>query len=610
MDLWRWPLMLLHPRTLLLVGGLSLAGLGHLLFVASPLPGNLAQAHSRIAGLTDSTSCATCHRAGGVNDGCLSCHTEIATQLNERSGYHHYLLADEPRQSCGDCHAEHNGHDFPLISDISWGAQTAAAFRHPHVDFGLHGKHDTLACEKCHTPDLKLVLPGFATLPRDETLLGLSQDCRACHADFHTDGLTPPCGACHGQDSFQPPVHFDHAVHFPLTGGHAKLSCDNCHRFPASTPVPAVASDHTLAVNVTPALSHPPAPSRLLPFPFDDVRGGTCGECHPTPHRVDFSEACEVCHSTHDPVWTNAATAMTPERHASTGFRLDPPHAEVACIGCHPADLVFKERHPDPRAPGYERRQDNCQGCHTDAHGGQFRGRHDGCLDCHDPHAFTPPIFGHAAHARLFALTGAHAAASCDACHKKESALAVRQFVGTPHECQVCHQDPHAGQFSVELASGDCNSCHDGTSTTFSIRPFDHQARTGFALTGAHAQADCVGCHREQSFEHAGSTVKARRYRDTATECQSCHKDVHRGQFADYDACTICHKSEWKWTDVVFNHNEQSRFPLEGAHRRVPCTGCHLSSETPDGDVVVHYKPLGRECKDCHAIPPNPVRDR
>ncbi len=104
-------------------------------------------------------------------------------------------------------------------------------------------------------------------------------------------------------------------------------------------------------------------------------------------------------------------------------------------------------------------------------------------------------------------------------------------------------------------------------------------------------------------------------YRQAANECgYSDHRDlyrdakrfglldVHRQQLVDYGKCDSCHTSFSNWKDLEFDHNTQSRFSLEGAHATVACSRCHLPMKVADGSEVVQYKPLGRECVDCHEI--------
>lgn len=552
----------------------------------------MSHTHAAVELLTRPEGCATCHTETGLADGCLSCHEEISAQLQDRRGYH-ATLTDPDNPTCGSCHPEHLGEGFPITSRLSWGAQVAAAFRHPHVEFALKGDHTELTCDQCHVDhrEESFQLPQFPDRTRHQTFLGLDQTCSSCHDDPHSGGHVEKCGSCHGQNHFDPPEFFDHAEHFALAGGHDNLDCASCHTFPA----PVSESQRRDRLKAGRARSDA--------FPFDTLRGRSCVECHQAPHRAEFDVTCDVCHPGDDPHWTNAAETMTPELHAQVGFRLDDPHSDVACSKCHTPGLPFAKRHPNPSAVGYRRFEDTCSGCHEDVHKGQFAGRYDRCLDCHERQRFAPSTFGHDAHAKEFALVGAHLGVACSSCHERSSESGERRFSGTTHSCQQCHDDPHAGQFAAKLAAGDCTSCHRPESDTFEIEPFDHAARTGVPLTGAHARADCRGCHFSVPMQAAdGSEVVAQRFVGTPQACASCHEDNHRGQFADYAGCESCHTSDETWLSVDFDHERQSRFKLTGAHAKLLCSSCHLPTSQEDGSEFIQYKPLGIECRSCHEV--------
>ena len=582
---------LLSRRTPLFVGALVAAALTGLLVEYSPQPGTLSSAHAEIVGAQTIDACGSCHAGGALAENCLRCHEEIATQLRERRGYHSFLLDGEaPR--CTPCHTEHHGAEFPLTSEISWGAQVPRAFRHPQVEFALEGKHTNLACEACHLKKYmtNLLSPSapaaFRAVRRQHTFLGLTQECKGCHEDPHAGGLSWACGECHGQDGFSPTPHFDHGVHFPLDGGHRDLACLGCHAIPPAK-----------------------TPSEPRPFPFGKVRGKTCEACHTSPHRAQFAAACEACHPRSDPQWTMASSQMTAEVHASTGFALAAPHDRVACRDCHPPGLPYDERHPDPSAPAYRRLPDTCEGCHPDAHAGQFLLKHPRCLDCHERHSFAPARFGRAEHAAVYPLTGGHEGVPCTSCHLVDPQSGARRFAGNRGKCRDCHESPHGDQFLEAITAEDCSACHREAADTFRIEPFDHAARTGYRLEGAHAATGCKSCHVEVLAAGEGGPARVRRYRGTPAECSGCHSDIHRGQFAagGQTECAACHGSFTSWEDVSFDHDSGSRFPLAGVHARVACSRCHPQVELEDGARVVHYKPLGRECRDCHEIPQSPT---
>ena len=576
--------MTLHARLLLLIGTIVVVALTGVLYLYSPSPGQLSEVHAPFHGIGSQSDCRTCHSENGTEAGCLGCHEEIQGQLDRQHGYH-ATLAAEGETRCGDCHSEHNGELFALINSRSWRGLDPADFDHSHVAYELHGAHAELECAQCHEEKLEgpFHLPSFPDHPRAQTFLGLEQSCRRCHDDPHAGGLVQSCNECHGQQRFSEP-HFDHAQHFLLAGPHADLDCSECHRFPAPGTAP-----------------------QAHPFPFDRAPPAVCGSCHDSPHRTDFGESCQSCHAVDESIWTMARGSMTVARHAHTGFPLTDAHASLECSACHDPALEFGERHPDPHAPGYARHAQTCEGCHDDPHGGQFVDRHPHCVSCHQSHTFHPVAIDHAMHARHFPLTGAHRAVTCTGCHEEHDDDGIRQFVGTARSCKVCHTDAHAGQFAHTLDGGDCDSCHRDDSSTFSLRPFDHGAFTGHALQGAHQNADCDECHVPQLYRVASQTVEAQRFVGTPTECADCHRDVHRGQFTHHDSCTACHGSFHDWRDIEFDH-DRSRFPLEGAHKDVDCARCHRPILQPDGSRVVQYRPLGRQCKDCHEI--DPRKDR
>lgn len=575
--------MFLNPKAPLFFGIVGvLIVVGSMVSVA-PTPARLSSTHADVAALAGPENCQACHTETGLTDGCLSCHQEIRQQFGDEGGYHSFLLEGQTI-TCTPCHVEHYGTGFPLVSERSWGAQVEAAFRHPHVDFVLEGKHETIDCRACHQEVLepKFVVrtaKGDHAPLRFHTYLGLDQTCSECHTDPHANGAAN-CRDCHGQESFGPPV-FDHGEHLPLAHGHADLDCRRCHE-----------------------ISAPRSERTEFPYPFEQTKGNTCSTCHETPHRTDFGEDCSACHPVGPDHWQGALASMTIERHEQTGFSLHGAHETVDCSKCHTPHQPYGERHPDPAAPGYQRHRDTCEGCHEDVHRGQFEGRYDGCIACHQTHDFEPTRFSHAMHAEVFALRGAHAGVDCESCHRDVSSHGARIFAGTSHACRDCHEDPHAGQFAEEVRSGDCTACHTMGAETFQVARFDHAKRTGYPLTGAHAFQDCSACHVETTVTLPNGELQlARLFRGTSTACSSCHEDEHRGQFEAYAGCDDCHVSTSRWNVIRFDHNRQSRFQLTGAHALIDCRHCHPSESVPGTDeTMLRFRPLQLECRQCHEL--------
>jgi len=579
-----------------LVGFAAVLVLAFTLVLREPSPGVLAEAHSEIGSSLE--SCALCHTPTGLDAGCLACHHKIQEQIDTGGGFHVERASD-----CAQCHPDHHGSAFDVMEAIAWGQEGRGAFLHDHVEFRLSERHDELTCRECHRGS--------------GTFLGLQQECASCHEDVHGGDLFRDCAQCHDQARFKPASRFDHGKSFPLLGRHAEAACDRCHGG----------------------------------LEYREVKGKQCRSCHDSPHRFESKAGCEECHGAADFSWTAGQSKFDAQRHAETGFELSTPHVKLACAECHTPELPYETRFELPT-----RQADNCRGCHEDVHRGQFgdvtctnchtessfrpaqygleqhtsfvlRESHRGaechachkesrgarrfvgtprkCAECHeDPHAgqfpgacttchgersFKPAHYSVANH-RGFPLTGAHGAVACNSCHTVVDG--VRRFRATPQACAECHQNPHGTQFAREIKQKGCEACHD--TTRFRIPQFDHDARTSYPLKGEHREADCARCHR------ASGQPPVRRYRGTEQSCASCHRDEHRGQFADR-SCDRCHSGFREWEIRSFDH-ARTRFPLDGRHRRISCDDCHPEVRQRDGHEVVQYRPLGRECKDCHEV--------
>ncbi|MFN8547621.1 MAG: hypothetical protein U0527_06520 [Candidatus Eisenbacteria bacterium] len=103
------------------------------------------------------------------------------------------------------------------------------------------------------------------------------------------------------------------------------------------------------------------------------------------------------------------------------------------------------------------------------------------CSSCHGVDRWEGARFDHGQ--TLFPLRGAHADATCDACHSDGV------YVNRDRACASCHQADYDGSADPNhRAAGfptDCTTCHTETAWQPSI--FDH-TWTRFALTGPHAR--------------------------------------------------------------------------------------------------------------------------
>lgn len=483
--------MLLNPKTPLVFGIVATAALAGYLFVRDPIPGSLSLAHARVIPETDIHSCKQCHAPEGLTAGCLTCHTEIAGQLDANEGYHAFLAQDQTFR-CAACHLEHHGEAFPLVSTLSWPDGDPNAFDHPQCAYELSGRHDELTCAECHEDKLtkRFALPDFPQWPRTSTFLGLTQDCLACHVDVHAWPSERACLDCHDQTAFDPAPLFHHDDVFVLEGEHAKTDCAGCHQTPDGDHQQSDASQRT--------------PGML---PYYKVAGETCEACHPNPHRTVWSMDCQGCHLGRDAEWREGTRGMNVETHAPTGFDLTGDHVAVACAECHPEDLNYAMRYPDPNSDNYQRQLTNCEGCHEDVHAAAMD---TACVTCHTTGGWKGEnlLFDHNRDT-TFALDAAHGGLACQECHAADD-LTYRAD-GT--ECQACHQveaDALRGQAQQLQIEPDphfervaCTDCHD-----MSV------ARQSMA---SHAQR-CADCHNDQYAQLAYDWERSFQRRRSAIE--------------------------------------------------------------------------------------------
>ena len=297
---------------------------------------------------------------------------------------------------------------------------------------------------------------------------------------------------------------------------------------------------------------HAQTPCRACHGPTRTFLGAAtvCASCHKDPHQGQFAgRTCDSCHGATEPV-----TFKLPGfDHGKTRYPLAGEHLKVACKDCHAGGKYRPLRFED------------CSTCHKDPHKGQFGGRT--CQSCHAAPSGWKAAKQLVDHEKTrFPLQGAHARVPCESCHKGG------RFRFDSLECKACHEDRHKGQFGQQS----CKDCH--TLDAFKPSTFQH-ARARFGLTGLHLQVACQQCHQ-------GGKYKPLPFQD----CSSCHKDPHKGQFAER-RCDSCHNTQgWKSASGAVDH-DKTRFPLTGKHVLTACQDCHK-------DGRFHFDSL--ECKTCH----------
>ena len=534
-------------------------------------PGKLMQGHAKYE-----DDCKQCHVKldRKAQDGlCMDCHKPVGADVRGKTGFHGRL---EQPVVCKTCHSDHKGRDLKS-TDFD-----QKKFDHNNkTDYTLKGKHEKVACDKCHVAGKK-----HREAP---------QDCNTCHVkdDKHKGKLGTKCADCHTEVDWKE-AKFDHELtKFPLTGKHNDVKCVDCHKDNVykDTPKNCYAchrkiddqKGHKGLYGEKCETCHGTKAWKPSTFNHDVdtkyvLKGKhhttACKECHTGNlyPKEKLSQECYACHKKDDKhkesLGTNCAACHTEKNwkevgkfdHEKTKFPLLGKHVKVECKECHKSQM-FKEAPKD------------CFGCHQkdDKHKTNL-GKE--CSECHNEQDWknTEGRFKH--DKTKFKLRNAHAAPTvkCVACHKD-----LTSYRNTPLLCINCHtkDDKHETQLGDK-----CESCHNDKAwkgTTF------NHGKSRFPLTGRHIISECKKCHETM------------RYKDAPRDCYSCHKkdDKHKQVFGT--RCESCHNTR-AWTTWSFNHDTQTKYRLEGSHVKVTCEGCHKQVAPSGKDAA----PLGSACVTCH----------
>ncbi|MFH1810308.1 MAG: hypothetical protein ABIJ09_16300 [Pseudomonadota bacterium] len=419
--------------------------------------------------------------------------------------------------------------------------------------------------------------------------------CLSCHRDHR--GIDASLTEWKGSRE-----QFDHKRSgWALDGKHAKAACAACHR-----------AALVRAPELRKRLGDGKEPATYLGL------DRSCNACHFDEHRGQLGKACQRCHD---------ATAFAPARgfdHASV-YKLRGAHAKTSCLKCHPAreveataSAILPPVKPtqvvDYRGVGAR----GCASCHSDVHRGKFGQR---CERCHVETSWSRTHISKAQKSfhdkSRFPLRGLHEVARCGTCHpaKKGGGLQTRGLAF--ERCDDCHRDAHFGQVADEGGRGTaCERCHDEQGFYPPRYNLARHDKGPYPLEGAHRAVACNACHPPDperfsaklpaSVRDAPEPVRRtelynftrlRRPEVTSTRCDSCHRDVHGGQFARGEPvkpCSACHQLD-SFAQPRFDHDRDSRFALTGKHREASCARCHQRRQER-----VEYRGTARVCATCH----------
>ncbi|MFC2170625.1 hypothetical protein ACFLQJ_01450 [Calditrichota bacterium] len=519
--------------------------------------------------------------------------TSFALLLFSSSGYATFQTTNPHGALSHECTACHSVEGWKTL-------RPDMQFKHEQTGYSLEGAHDRVSCKDCH---VSLVFSQTQT------------SCENCHVDIHENQFGVDCERCHSpqrwiDESRMAQLHYE--TRFPLTGVHASLDCQVCHRggeyvnlpvncegchfedyLETSDPAHAAAGfsmdcaschrddrtgwgysdfEHTPAFPLTGG--HRLNNCEICHESSYTSTSSECYSCHESDYRTSsnpdhsgssFPLICEDCH-------TIVAWRPAQFDHDISSFQLLGTHSTTDCAKCH-------------RGGQYTGTPDQCYGCHDDDYEevgdpDHVSGNYDQeCTTCHDAMiiAWIPATIDHNIDTN-YPLTGSHIEVECNECHSAG-------YNDTPSECFPCHEEDYNEVEDPNHVNGnydqECTICHDNLSVAWSPAIFDHSG-TAFSIDGAHLSLDCIDCH-ETGFN------------DTPVECYGCHREDFEGtadpnhvseQF-DHN-CLICHTTT-AWEPSTFNHDETG-FPLDGAHTNLNCITCHING----------YVSTPSQCYDCH----------
>jgi hypothetical protein len=305
-----------------------------------------------------------------------------------------------------------------------------------------------------------------------------------------------------------------------------------------------------------------------------------CKECHKTGksslHQSFGAKKCVECHGDHKGRTANISDwnqvgGRRSFDHGRTEFALTGVHEKVACTKCHLRKL-------ESGRTSFMGLDPTCAGCHGNTHRFTSKELLGKCVDCHGKGGARRNLkagdlfFDHAQRTGL-ALSGKHAKAACNDCHRQSNMSMAKK-----RGCADCHRkdSPHGRGF----ARADCKGCHSIES--FDRPTFSHE-KTKFPLRGEHDTKRCSKCHESPKKKPAAT-------------CSGCHGDPHRERFTRLD-CATCHALGGKKKIERFDHARNAEFALTGRHSALACRSCHRGK----GPTKFERLQDGLSCRTCHA---------
>jgi len=582
--------------------------------------GNCSQCHNGVLAIGKSEF----HVA--TTQECGDCHnTEHFLMLNPDGSFDHSGIL----RSCSGCHndtiaiGKTPSPPHPVTDSECGECHTTATFADPFPD---HSGPDVLnnRCDSCHGVNATGQTVGHPVTNVDcgvcHTTTSFSmggvfnhrlvdasvQPCTSCHNDTNSIGApgkspghpvtNEDCGVCHNTDSFALGV-FDH------TG--IVDNCASCHGVTAT----GMSPNHMPTLEDC-SVCHTPGTFTTGTYDHAGVTSG-CETCHDNviavgklANHLPTTEDCSVCHDTVDfrgAVFDHMGIdtsncALCHDGTISPGKPAGHVPTMLDCSDCHDignytsfAGITFSHAGIDP---------DNCAACHATGIATPKAVDHipaqNECSLCHqNTDSFMFSSFLVAVHPDI--------TDGCEGCHTPaffppDSALVKAvNHLPTQQDCDLCHMNTTFAPsiFDHVGISGNCASCHDGSSAFVAL------GARGEPATPIHQNTtgDCSICHNTSAFadafvDHSGPEV-------TGSRCDSCHngvdatgKDAKPDHVITTQDCGVCHVPGGTFAPAIFNHDGITD----------NCASCHNGIDATGKDAKVNppHIPTNEDCSVCH----------
>ena len=232
------------------------------------------------------------------------------------------------KAGCAHCHTSEGWRPLRKPLPFDHGKETG---------FPLVKSHKSVSCVGCH---------------QDLRFQRVASACADCHEDVHRGALGFSCERCHspeGWDNRRRVQEIHAASLLPLTGAHATLDCESCHRDQApfefaATPVECFGCHRQDFLRARP----------------DHVRLGFPGQCDTCHDTSDFANADFRQHDQLFPINSGphrGAWNACSDCHTGNNFQT------FSCLSCHEhrrSEMDDEHR----RVGGYRYESSACKSCH------------------------------------------------------------------------------------------------------------------------------------------------------------------------------------------------------------------------------------------------------